>query len=49
MEPTNIEGTRLVPKPPSVVLIIVQCVALAVLFTGTSLVLATAIGQWIGI
>jgi len=48
MRPTNIEGTRLEPKPPSVLLIIVQCVVLAVLFTGTGLVLATAIGHWIG-
>ena len=43
------QGSRPLPKPPSVVLIIIQCSALAILFTGTGIVLATAITHWIGV
>jgi len=46
MQPTRLEGVRSAPKPASVVVIVIQCVALASLFAGASLVLANAIVSW---
>jgi hypothetical protein len=46
MQPLNIEGNPLVPKPASVVVIVIQCVMMAALFTSAGLVLASAIVNW---
>ena len=46
MQPVILKDARPIPKPPSVVLIVIQCLVLAALFTGTGLVLATAIVNW---
>jgi len=46
MQPHSVEGARPVQKQPSVVLIIFQCIALAALLAGASLVFADAIVGW---